>query len=221
LYALGWAPVKAMYRSTLAAMAFLMSLTFVGTPPAAAGSTVAAASRCNSRMIGDYAGEVRDYDAHPSAVDLASLQKRFNDINEVLKALGQERSVLDSVCTSDADKAPLFAYAGATASYALALQSDVAVRINQPCPDAARAVAKALLAPGWLNLAQVVNDAGGTPPKDVTEAAPRIQKRAAVLGLTLPVWADTSAYWRDQVANQAKAAIQACSSPAPSTTATP
>src|SRR6185312_11358292 len=111
--------------------------------------------------------------------------------------------------------------AGATASYALALQSDVAVRINQPCPEAARAVAKALLAQGWLNLAQIVNDAGGTVPKDVTEAAPRIQKRAAVLALTLPVWADTSAYWRDQQSNQAKSAIEACASPAPASTPTP
>ena len=218
---MGWAPVKAMYRSTLLAMAFLMSLTFVGVPPAAAQSSVVAASRCNARMIGDYAGEIRDYDAHPPAVDLASLQKRFNDINEVLKALGQERSVLDSVCSSDAEKAPLFAYAGATASYAIALQSDVAVRINQPCPEAARAVAKALLAQGWLNLAQVVNDAGGTVPKDVTEAAPRIQKRAAALALTLPAWADTSAYWRDQQSNEAKAAIEACASPAPAATPTP
>jgi len=31
--------------------------------------------------------------------------------------------------------------------------------------------------------------------------------------LTLPSWADTSAYWRDQVHSQAKAALATCPSP--------
>jgi hypothetical protein len=39
--------------------------------------------------------------------------------------------------------------------------------------------------------------------------------------MTLPVYHDTSAYWRDQQSNQAKAAIDACSTPAPSASPTP
>lgn len=167
-------------------------------------------------MIGDYADEIRSYDAHPASNDLHELQKRFNDVNGVLTELGQERAVIDSVCPGDAEKAPLYAYIAATASYALALESDIAVRINLPCPPAAKAVAQALLSQGWLDLASIVNDAGGTVPKDVTAAAPRIQTRATKLGLTLPAWADTSAYWRDQIANQGKAAVEACTTPAPS-----
>lgn len=208
-----------MYRSVLLAMGFLMSLTFVGAPPTAVGAAGLSA-RCNSRMIGDYANEIRDDDAHPPSGNLNDLQKRFSDINEVLQALGQERAVIDSVCPNDAAKAPLHAYIGATASYALALESDIALRINLPCPPAAKAVAQALVAQGWLNLASVVNEAG-TPPKDVTDAAPRLQKRAALLGLTLPAWADTSAYWRDQQSDAAKAAVQACTTPSPSPSPSP
>ena len=130
-----------MYRSALAALALLMSLTFVGALPATAGPSVVAASRCNSRMIGDYAAEIRDDDAHPPGSALPDLQKRYNDLNELLQALSQERAVLDSVCPSDADKTPLFAYLSASASYALALQSDIALKINLPCPPAAKAVA--------------------------------------------------------------------------------
>lgn len=210
-----------MYRSILTASAFLMSLTLVGAPPAVAGPTLVAASRCNSRMIGDYAAEIRDDDAHQPGSKLSDLQKRYNDLNELLQTLSQERAVLDSVCASDADKAPLFAYLSATASYALALQSDIALKINLPCPPAAKAVAEALLAQGWLDLASTVNDAGGTVPKDVAQAAPRIQKRAEALGMTLPVYKDTSAYWRDQQSGQAKTAIDACSTPAPSASPSP
>jgi hypothetical protein len=206
-----------MYRNFLAALAFLMSATFVGVPAArAAAPALVAADRCNSRMINEYATQVRDWDAHPPRGNLGDLEKRFNDINQLLQALNQERGIVDSLCSDDVAKAPLFAYIGATASYALALESDVALRINQPCPPAAKAVAEALLAQGWLDLGSVVNDAGGNPPHDVTEAAPRLQTRAAALEMKLPAWGETSAYWRDQVSNQAKAAIEACSTPLPS-----
>ena len=197
-------------------MALLISLTFLGAPPAAAASGAVAVNRCDSRMINDYASQVRDYDAHPPRGDIADLQKRFNDINQLLQGLSQERTVIDSVCQNGADKVPLFAYLGATASYALALESDVALRINLPCLAGAKAVAQALLAQGWLDLAMIVNDAEGKVPKDVTDAAPRIQTRAATLGLTLPSWTDTSAYWRDNINKLARATIEACPTPVPS-----
>lgn len=208
------------FGAALVAFATLL-ITPTAYAPAAVGPSVVAASRCSARMIGDYASEIRDDDAHPPGSDLRDLQKRFNDLNELLQALSQERAVLDSVCSSDADKAPLFAYLSATASYALALQSDVALKIDLPCAAAAKAVAAALVAQGWLDLASIVNDAGGTVPKDVAQAAPRIQKRAAALDLALPVYKDTSAYWRDQQSGQAKTAVEACSTPAPSASPSP
>jgi len=97
----------------------------------------------------------------------------------------------------------------------------VALRINQPCPAGAKGVATALIAQAWLDLAMVVNDAGGKPPKDVTDAAPRIQTRAAALSLTLPAFADTSAYWRDNLNKLARAAIETCPTPVPSGSPSP
>jgi hypothetical protein len=171
-------------------------------------------------MISDYADEVRNFDKHPPSNNVGDLQKRFNDINQLLQALSQERTVIDTFCTTDADKAPLFAYIGGIASYALALESDVALRINQPCPAGAKGVATALLAQAWLDLGMLVNDAGGKVAKDVSDAAPRIQTRATALGLTLPPWADTSAYWRDNLNKLARAAIETCP-PAPSGSSSP
>jgi hypothetical protein len=45
-----------------------------------------------------------------------------------------------------------------------------------------------------------------------------VQTRATAVGLTLPAWSETSAYWRDQVHAKAKAAIATCPSPSPSPT---
>jgi hypothetical protein len=204
-----------MMRSSAAALAFLLNAAALGAAPAPAhaGPVLVAAGRCNSQMINGYESEIRDDDAHPPRGNPDDLQKRFNDIGALLQSLGQERGIVDSVCSSDAEKAPLFAQIGAAASWALALQSDLALRMNVPCAPAAKAIGQALLAQGWLDLASVVNQGGAIPP-DVTSAAPRIQTRAAALGLTLPVYADTSAYWRTQITNQAKAAAAACPSPA-------
>ena len=75
-------------------------------------------------------------------------------------------------------------------------------------------MAEAMLAQGWLNLANVVNGApaGASPPPAamIGEVVPKIQTRAQALGLALPAYAQTSAYWTTTQSEQAKAAVAAC-----------
>ena len=47
--------------------------------------------------------------------------RRIGEINAVLASLNEERGILDSVCSSDADKAPLFAQIAAITAVGLAL----------------------------------------------------------------------------------------------------
>jgi hypothetical protein len=72
-----------------------------------------------------------------------------------------------------------------------------------------------MLADAWLSLANVVNNDGGTVPAAFASVAPKVQTRAQAVGLALPIWADTSAYWRDQIRLKAKAAVATCPSPSP------
>ncbi len=64
-------------------------------------------------------------------------------------------------------------------------------------------------------MAATVNDQGGTVPRSIAEVVPKIQTRAAAVGLTLPAYTETSPYWRDQVTDQAKQAVQICPTPVP------
>ena len=183
---------------------------------------VAAASRCNSRTISDFQSQIRGYDAHPPRDNPGALNARLGDIADILEGLNEEHGVLDSVCPNDTDKAPLFAELNATVAWALALQSDIAAKLNASCPPAVKALPAAMLAQGWLAIAATVNDNNGTVPKAVAEVIPRIQRRAAAVGLALPAYTDTSAYWRDQVADQARQAVAICPTPVPPpTTPTP
>lgn len=183
----------------------------VGTVSA---STVAA-SRCNSRTIGDLQTEIRGYDARPPRSNPADLNARLGDIADILSSLNEEHGVLDAECTTDAQKAPLFAQLNSTVAWALALQSDIAAKLNASCPPAAKALPAAMLAQAWLALAATVNDNNGSVPKSVAEIVPKVQTRAAAVGLTLPTYPETSPHWRDQVADQAKQAVAGCPTPVP------
>ena len=176
---------------------------------------VAAASRCNSRTISDYQNQIRGYDAHPPRDNPGALNARLGDIADILEALNEEHGVLDNICPSDDDKAPLFAELNATVAWALALQSDIAAKLNASCPPAAKSLPAAMLAQAWLAIAATVNDNNGTVAKALLEVIPKVQTRAAAVGLTLPAYADTSAYWRDQVADQARQAVAICPTPVP------
>ena len=208
-----------LFRATLAifSIATLVGMTPLSPPPAGvpAGRVVAAASRCNSRMINDYYGEIRNDDAHPPRNDSGALNARLEDLADILNSLSEEHNVLDSICPTDSDKAPLFAQLNAATAWALALQSDIAAKLNASCLPAAKALPAAMLAQAWLALAATVNDQGGTVPRSIAEVVPKIQTRAAAVGLTLPAYTETSPYWRDQVTDQAKQAVQICPTPVP------
>ncbi len=175
-------------------------------------------NRCNSQTVDDAYARVRDFDRHAAVGGSDNLLQRIGAITGLLATLREEREILESICASDAARAPLFAQIAATTAWALALESDVAVRLNASCPAAAQALAKMMLSDAWLAMANVVNDSGGPVPAIFTDVIPKVQSRAQAVGLTLPPWADTSAYWRDRVHDRAKADVATCPSPSPTPT---
>jgi hypothetical protein len=187
-----------------------------GVAPVGAATSVADASnRCNSQTIDDQSARVRDYDRRGSGGNNTQLLARLGAIADVIAIINEEREILDSVCSSDAQRASLFAQIAATTAWALTLEADIAAKLNASCPAAAQALPTIMLADAWLSLANVVNNDGGTVPAAFASVAPKVQTRAQAVGLALPIWADTSAYWRDQIRLKAKAAVATCPSPSP------
>lgn len=175
-----------------------------------------ASNRCNSQTIDDASSKLRDYDRRGSGGNSAQLLQRYGAIVDVIAVLNEERQILDSVCSSDAQRAPLFTQIASLSAWALTLESDIAGKLNASCSAAQTALPAMMLADAWLALANVVNEQGGTVPTAFNDVIPKIQKRAQAVGLTLPAWRDTSAYWSDQVHAKAKTAIATCPSPSPS-----
>jgi hypothetical protein len=203
-----------------AALAAAIGLVGAGAAPAAAPATPAqvAISRCNGQTIDDASAHVREYDRHAPGDSLAELLQRYGAITEVLSTLGEEKDVLNTVCSSDAERDAFFAQIAAVTAWALVLEADVAARLSANCAAAAEGLPTMMLADAWLTLANYINQNGGSVPTDFNEVIPKIQTRAQAVKLTLPVWADTSQYWRDQVHAKEKAAIATCPSPSPSPT---
>jgi hypothetical protein len=197
------------------ALSFAVGLLNV-TPFRAAAPAATAGGRCNSQTVDDAYGRIRDYDRRGTGGNTTQQLQRFAGIAGVLATLREEREILDSVCASDAARAPLFAEIAATSAWALVLEADLAAKLNASCPAAARALPTMMLSDAWLAMAKIVNDNGGTVPALFNNIVPKVQAGAQGVGLTLPAWADTSAYWRDQVHVQAKAEAATCPSPSPS-----
>jgi hypothetical protein len=198
-----------------ATFAVLVSLPLGATMPVRAEPPVEiAANRCNGQTIDDASARIRDYDRHTPGGSSVQLLQRFGAIAEVVSILNEEREILNSICSSDAQRAAFFAQIAATAAWALALEADVAARLNASCPAAAQALPTMMLSDAWLSLANVINDQGSVPAA-FGDVIPKVQARAQAVGLTLPAWRDTSAYWRDQVHLKAKAEIATCPSPSP------
>ncbi len=186
-----------------------------GVPVNAAAPVEIAINRCNSQTVDDASGHIRDYDRRAAGGSSAQLLQRYGALIEVISILNEEREILNSVCSGDAQREAFVVQIAATAAWALALEADVAARLNASCPAAAQALPTMMLADAWLSLANVVNENGGSVPTAFSEVIPKVQTRAQGLGLALPPWRDTSAYWRDQVHAKAKAAIATCPSPSP------
>lgn len=181
----------------------------------------AAAGRCNSQTVDEGYARVRDYDHHPPGNTPQKLLARYTAVSDVLATMQEEREILDSVCSGDSVRASLFAELAATVAWALALQSDVAAKLNASCPAAAQALPTVMLADAWLDMANVINEGNGAVPSIFKDVIPKVQTRAAAIDLTLPGWADTSAYWRDGIREKAKALAATCPSPTPGRTPTP
>jgi hypothetical protein len=202
-------------RSAISGAVLLVCAALAGAPPPvrAALSVQVAVNRCNSQTADDAYARVRDLDHHSPGGSANDLLQRVGAITSLLATLREERDILDSICASDAARAPLFAEIAATTAWALTLESDVAASLNASCPAAARALPKLMLSDAWLSMANVVNESGGSVPAIFGAVIPKVQSRAQAVGLALPPWADTSAYWRDGVHTQAKAEAATCPSP--------
>ena len=177
-----------------------------------------ALSRCNSQTIDDASHAVRDYDRHTPGGSQTQMLQRYGAIAGVISTLGEEREILNSVCSSDSERAGLFTQIDATMAWALVLEGDVSARLNAACPAAARAFPTMMVADAWLVLANAINRANGNVPPAFSDVIARAKASADGVGLVLPAWSDTSQYWRDQVHAKAKAAIATCPSPSPTPT---
>jgi hypothetical protein len=214
-----------MRRLALILAAFVAAVPLVagagtGALPNAARSEVAAANRCNGRMIDDYQIQIQGFERRPPGNDNAIWQQ-LSELGDTLTALGEEHNVLDHVCASDTDKAPLFAQINAATATGLVIRANLTNKLYAPCPPAATAVAQAQIAQAWLAVAATINDQNGTIPVILAPVIPKIQMRAAAFGMALPTYTETSAYWRDQFANAVPPAMESCAGKLPTPPPTP
>ncbi len=207
---------KLSYTGALALALALATSILPGAlaPARAAAPLELAANRCNGQTIDDASGRIRDYDRHAPGGTPGELLQRYGAIADAISVLNEEREILNSVCSTDAERAAFFARIAAATASALTLEADIAARLNASCPAAAQALPKMMLADAWLTLANVINE-DGSVPFEFNDVVPKIRTRAEAVGLTLPAWSETSQYWRDQVHAKAKAAIATCPSPSP------
>jgi len=197
------------------AVALILALSSAPAPASGVSPALVAISRCNGQTIDEASGRVRDYDRHPPGNGTAQLYQRYGAILEILAVLNEEHSILNSVCTSDAQRDAFFDQIAATIASALLLEADVAARLNASCPAAARALPTMMIADAWLTLANVINLGNGVVPAAFNDVVPKVRAHADAVGLALPPWSETSQYWRDQVHAKAKNEIATCPSPPP------
>jgi hypothetical protein len=199
-------------------LALVAALPAIATPSARAAQVLIADDRCNGQTIDDASRRISQYDRHAPGSSPPQLLERFGAIAEIIATLNEEREILTSVCSNEAERAAFFARIAAMSASALLLEADVAARLNASCPAAAKAFPTMMLSDAWLALANVVNQEGGTTPPVFADVTARLQTRAQALDLALPAWHDTSQYWRDQIHAKAKAEIATCPSPSPAPT---
>ncbi|MGB6602012.1 MAG: hypothetical protein WBE77_13115 [Candidatus Cybelea sp.] len=204
-----------------ALMAASLILALGGEAPAGATPAEVAVDRCNGQTIDDASARLRDYDRHPPGASSGQLLARFGAIADVMQVIYEERQILESVCSSETQRTAFTEQIAETTAWALALEADVAARLNASCPAAAQALPTMMLSDAWLSLANVVNGEGGTVPKRFSDVIPKVQTRAQAVGLVLTPWSETSAYWRDQVHAKAKMAVATCPTPSPSPSPSP
>jgi hypothetical protein len=203
-------------RKALVSFIAVSIVMLIGVPANATLPQSVAVNRCTSQVVDEAYGRIRDLDRHASGPSTGELLKRYGAIADVLTTLHEEREIVDSVCSSDAARAPLFTEIAATTAWALTLEADVAGALSASCPAAQKALPMMMLADAWLAMAKVINDANGAVPSLFADPIAKVRTRATTVGLALPAWSETSRYWRDNVAVEAKEAAATCPSPSPS-----
>lgn len=166
---------------------------------------LASRSRCNASNAGDFDSQVRDFSKRaPSEKDRA---QRYADLDGIINSIAMEEGALVASCDKESDRQPIDSQLHATAGWALVQQADIAqaVVVNT-CPAAQNAEVARLLATAWYELAKSIPEGQTAVPKAAAPIVTLVQSRAAAAKLTLPAMAETSTYWRDQVAEKAKAA---------------
>lgn len=202
-----------MKKALVSSIAFGVALLHHGTPANAAMPNAVAVNRCNTQVVDESYARIRDYDHKGPGTGTAGLMQRFSAIVEVLTTLHEEREIVDSVCSTDAARTPLFTEIAASTAWALALESDIAAALNASCPAAQKALPAMMLADAWLTMANVINENNGTVPPLFNDTIAKVKTRAAAVGLTLPAWSETSRYWSDNVAAAAKKEAATCPTP--------
>jgi hypothetical protein len=183
-------------------------------PASASTSKLVALNRCNTQVVDESYARIRDYDRKAPGTGTDDLMQRFAAIAEILTTLHEEREIVDSVCSTDAARTPLFTEIAASTAWALALEANLAGALNASCPAAQKALPAMMLADAWLAMANIINESNGTVPPLFNDTIVKVRTRAAAVGLTLPAWSETSRYWSDNVAAAAKKEAAICPSPA-------
>jgi hypothetical protein len=194
----------------------VFALLQYGMPASASTSAFVAVNRCNTQVVDESYAHIRDFDRRAPGTGTDDLMRRFAAIAEVLTTLHEEREIVDSVCPTDAARTPLFTEIAASTAWALALEADIAGALNASCPAAQKALPTMMLADAWLTMANVINENNGTVPSLFNDTIGKVRTRAAAVGLSLPVWSETSRYWSDNVAAAAKKEAATCPAPSPS-----
>ena len=98
-------------RSPIFAAVLLVCAGLAGAtaPLRAAIPVEVAVNRCNSQTADDAYARVRDFDRNAPGGSSNDLLQRIGVITGLLATLREERDILDSICASDAARAPLFA----------------------------------------------------------------------------------------------------------------
>jgi hypothetical protein len=208
--------MKTIGTAILAAAILVASF---GPAGARTQGTLVAITRCDSKNINEDQDTVQAYERHPARGSTDQL-KELGDLQYTIQSLGQERGVLDAVCPETMSRAAFNSQIAAVQGWAYALQADMSIALGPPCPTAGNAIPNQLLAEAWFALAGNVIENGSAVPS-VAAIIPKVQSRAAKIGLTLPAAADTSSYWVSTITDASKAAITACHLPPPTPTPVP
>ena len=173
LYASPSAPVKRMKKALVSSIALAIGFVHISAPANTSAAAVAAVNRCNSQVVDESYARIRDYDRKAPGTGTADLLRRFAAIADVLTTLHEEREIVDSVCSTDAARAPLFTELAASSAWALTLEADIASALNASCSAAQKALPTMMLADAWLAMANVINDNNGVVPPLFTDTIVR------------------------------------------------